>query len=138
MGIPYVRSKMQDLYERLGGGLDPEMMTEGQGDNMYRVRPALRGPTTTNPRSSAKITPRRRIGIILSWMFKALYPWVNLAYEVGTVGYDIAFAFGRTRWWRWWMALVGVEVVRSGAGDGSPGVLGSWLVSVFPWERDSR
>lgn len=39
VGIPYVRSKLQDLYERLGGGLDVEMM-ELQGedrDNIYRV-----------------------------------------------------------------------------------------------------
>jgi hypothetical protein len=39
VGIPYVRSKLQDLYERLGGGLDTEMM-ELQGedrDNIYRV-----------------------------------------------------------------------------------------------------
>ncbi|KAJ9114430.1 hypothetical protein QFC20_001573 [Naganishia adeliensis] len=119
VGIPYVRSKLQDLYERLGGGLDVDMMSMEGGqdrDNIYRI------------------TPRRRIAIFLAKSFKLLYPSLNLAYELMTVGYDISFAFGRTRWWRWWMALVGIEVVRSGAEDADAagslvGGLESWLAN---------
>lgn len=39
-----MRSKLQDLYERLGGGLDVEMMemeAVGDRDNLYRVRSPL-------------------------------------------------------------------------------------------------
>lgn len=49
-----------------------------------------------------------------------------------TVGYDISFAFGRTKWWRWWMRIVGIQVVRAGAVDELSGKgvgLNTWLVS---------
>lgn len=139
-----MRSKLQDLYERLGGGLDVGMMSMEGGqdrDNIYRVRTSPFTYTFVSLifRESLQITPRRRIAIFLAKSFKLLYPFLNLAYELMTVGYDISFAFGRTRWWRWWMALVGIEVVRSGAEDADAagslvGGLESWLVSVMQEE----
>lgn len=133
-----MRSKLQDLYERLGGGLDAEMMEmemAADRDSLYRVRSRLISPSSVLQLNTdnVQITPRRRMSIMLARTFKRVYPYLNLAYELMTVGYDISFAFGRTKWWRWWMRLVGIQVVRAGAVDELSGRafgLDTWLVSV--------
>ncbi|GHJ87550.1 hypothetical protein NliqN6_3952 [Naganishia liquefaciens] len=101
VGIPYIRSKAQDLYERLGT-IDPDTDT----DNSFRI------------------TPTHRLTRLFARVFRKCYPWINLAYELGTVTYDIGFAFGKGWGWRWWMRLIGIEVVRVSAdGQGRPGIL---------------
>lgn len=103
VGIPYIRAKLKDLYERLGGGVDPEIAN------------ARRENDPRGDLISRSSTLKRWI----LRLFKAVYPYLNLLYAMLDVGFDINYAFGNGEW-RWWMPICGVSVVRD---DGSASML---------------
>ncbi|KAH8089169.1 Pex12 amino terminal region-domain-containing protein, partial [Filobasidium floriforme] len=100
VGIPYVKAKMKDLYERLGGGLDPEI---------------ARARRENDPRGSI-ISTRSRLKNLIMKLFKLIYPYAALGYALLEVGYDVNYAFAARGEWRWWMKFVRVSGIRD---DGS-------------------
>jgi peroxin-12 len=89
VGIPYVRARIQDYYERLGGGQDPENLP----------------PDTITP-----TTPFERI-------FKRIYPYANLGFDATFLAYDLAYLFDCTQHYRPWHRLLGLRIERRDADD---------------------
>ncbi|KAF9263665.1 hypothetical protein L218DRAFT_327709 [Marasmius fiardii PR-910] len=49
--------------------------------------------------------------------FKALYPWINTAYETSLLVCNIAYLFDRTPFYRPWLAWIGIDIRRLGIDD---------------------
>jgi len=99
VGIPYLRSKAQDYYEDLGGGIDPEILDENANSRQIRA--------LTD--QSYKGRCRRA--------FKAAYPWLNMSWELWLLVFDVAYLFDRTPFYRPWLSWIGVDLRRLGMDD---------------------
>ena len=49
--------------------------------------------------------------------YKAAYPWMNTAFEVWLLVYNIAYLVERTPYYRPWLSWVGVDLRRVSADD---------------------
>jgi len=98
VGVPYARAKAQDYFEQLGGGVDTDLVDES---------PAARRLRT----SQMNVRNRLRQG------FKAIYPWANSAYELWLLGYNVAYLFDKTSFYRPWLAWIGLDLRRLGPDD---------------------
>ncbi|KAF7978348.1 hypothetical protein HWV62_36125 [Athelia sp. TMB] len=99
VGVPYLRARAQDYYEELGGGIDSDLMGDG---NETRQLQAL---TDQSLRGRLRRT------------FKAVYPWVNTTFEVWLLASNVAYLFDRTPFYRPWLGWVGVDLRRLGVED---------------------
>ncbi|EJT97716.1 hypothetical protein DACRYDRAFT_119374 [Dacryopinax primogenitus] len=97
VGVPYLRAKAEDVYEQLGGGLDPD----------------LAGAETSQPRQiSTSQTARARMLAAAKQAFKVAYPYANSAYHLWLFAWNIAYLFNKTSYYRPWLALIGVDLRR--------------------------
>ncbi|KAL8292902.1 hypothetical protein RQP46_000596 [Phenoliferia psychrophenolica] len=100
--IPYARSKAQDLYERLGGGVDSDLIRDSPAAQQHLLEtPPL----------------RERLSNALKSAFKATYPYANVGYELYLLAYNIGYLFEKTPYWRPWLSWMKVEVRRMSAED---------------------
>ena len=94
VGLPYLGAKLDDWWERNGGGVD---------DGLF----AFEAPDEAT-----------RTSKVLVELFKRTYPYAKTAWHVSLLGYNIAYLFDKTPYWRPWLALMRVDIRRMGAGDG--------------------
>ncbi|KAJ2933452.1 hypothetical protein H1R20_g3630, partial [Candolleomyces eurysporus] len=99
IGIPYVRAKMQDYFEELGGGISSDVMEESMDTRQIQMLTdqSLRGRF-------------RRA-------FKRLYPWLNMSFEGWLLIYNISYLFNQTPAYRPWLNWIGVDLRRLGIED---------------------
>lgn len=83
VGIPYLRARLDDAYDRWSAQEDPELAPEDQ----IELNTAQR-------------------------TFVRLYPWLSTAFEASLLAYDLAYLFNRTPYFRPWHKLLGVRVER--------------------------
>lgn len=50
-------------------------------------------------------------------LFKTLYPWANISFELWLVAWNISYLFDKTPFYRPWLAWIGVDLRRLGAAD---------------------
>ncbi|WWD20467.1 hypothetical protein CI109_104943 [Kwoniella shandongensis] len=91
VGLPYLRARTQDYYERLGGGRDEDDIMEDVPTGMA-------------------VTKGQRA-------FKLLYPYINLGIDLTFLGYDIAYLFDKSDSYRPWHRWLGLRVARRGPDD---------------------
>ena len=107
--MPYIRARAQDYYERLGGGQDPE--------NVSEESPEL-PVTTVNPSLTTCV-------FLFLWFlqyqraFKLVYPYANLALDLSFLSYDLRYLFGQSDAYRPWHSWLWLRVERRGPDDQS-------------------
>lgn len=84
VGVPYLRARLDDAYDRWSVQNDPELVADDQGVELTTAQKA----------------------------FVRVYPWVSTAWEATLLGYDLAYLFGKTPYFRPWHKLLGVRVER--------------------------
>ncbi|KLO07495.1 hypothetical protein SCHPADRAFT_945246 [Schizopora paradoxa] len=99
VAVPYLRAKLQDYYEALGGGIDTEELDEDMG--------TVPRPVVTHD------TLKER----LRHLFKKIYPWFNISFEMWLLCYNIAYLFDRSPYYRPWLSWIGVDLRRLGPED---------------------
>ncbi|GAA5919352.1 hypothetical protein JCM1841_004357 [Sporobolomyces salmonicolor] len=104
--LPYLRTKAQDWYERLGGGADADLFD----DNTSR-------PSLTGILRDPSLPLWTRLTTLLQALFKRLYPHLNLLYELYLLVFNLRYLFGKSPFWRPWFQLLGIEVRRMGQED---------------------
>ncbi|KAI9638709.1 Pex12 amino terminal region-domain-containing protein [Dioszegia hungarica] len=104
VGMPYLRARAQDYYERLGGARNAE---DGAEPEIVAVSRKQR-------------------------LFKFLYPYVNLAFDISLLGYDIAYLFDLSSDYRPWHRALGLRIRRRGEEDESPPSSSPSLLSRLP------
>ncbi|GAA6036988.1 hypothetical protein JCM8097_005493 [Rhodosporidiobolus ruineniae] len=108
--LPYLRTKVADLYERLGGGVDESLFSTSSGSSTSRP-----SPLSLLRDRSLPLLPRLCTASEAS--FKLAYPYANLLYEVYLLVYNLRYLFGKSPYWRPWFRWVGIEVRRMGQED---------------------
>ncbi|SCV67094.1 BQ2448_5740 [Microbotryum intermedium] len=98
--VPYFRSKAQDLYERLGGGVDSDLFSD----------------TPAGQRSQLRTPPHSYLDAAYG-MFRRGYPYANAAYELYLLSYNVRYLFNKSPYWRPWLSWMSVEVRRMSADD---------------------
>ncbi|OCF39681.1 hypothetical protein I317_06536 [Kwoniella heveanensis CBS 569] len=106
VGLPYVRARGQDYFERLGGGQGGAADEDG----------GERGLAATK-------TER---------VYKTLYPYVNAGVDLVFLGYDIAYLFEKTNSYRPWHRWLDIQVSRRGPEDDVDDNSGSLLSKLPP------
>lgn len=96
VAVPYLRAKAHDYYEQLGGGVSSDVLGDG---GSVRV-----------PSDETLANRWRRV-------YKKVFPWVNTAYEVWLLAYNVAYLFERSPFYRPWLAWIGVNLRRLGPED---------------------
>ena len=85
VAVPFALAKLDDLYERLAGGVEVVGGTE-------------------EPRSGPTAAAKRA--------FVAAYPAAHAAYHGIVLAYHFMYAFGKTRYYSPWLHLIGQEIKR--------------------------
>ncbi|BGP13626.1 hypothetical protein JCM10213_007802 [Rhodosporidiobolus nylandii] len=105
--LPYLRTKLADLYERLGGGVD-ESLFSSSGSSAPSPLSILRNPSKPL---------KERLQPAAEAAFKLAYPYANLGYELYLLIYNLRYLFGKSPYWRPWFRLLGIEARRMGQED---------------------
>ncbi|OWZ78711.1 peroxin-12 [Cryptococcus neoformans Tu401-1] len=88
VGLPYVRARAQDYFERLSGIENDEIQLDEDGEA-----------------SIQSLSKSQHI-------FKLLYPYLNLLLDISFLGYDIAYLFSKIPYWRPWYRLLNLRITR--------------------------
>ncbi|CCM04807.1 uncharacterized protein FIBRA_07000 [Fibroporia radiculosa] len=99
VGLPYLRTKAQEYYEDLGGGVHSEIMEESLANRRAQVL------------SEESLAGRLRRA------YKVVFPWLNTSFEVWLLVHNIAYLFERTSTYRPWLSWIGVDIRRVGVDD---------------------
>ncbi|PWN48209.1 hypothetical protein IE53DRAFT_389609 [Violaceomyces palustris] len=108
--LPYLQSKLRELWERNGGGLDElsdQLFDDDQGLGP-RARRVEQQPTSRRERVKKKLLA----------IFKTGYPYIGVLYQLWLLSYNVGYLFDRTPYWRPWLWFMRVDVRRMGGGDG--------------------
>ncbi|WVQ71349.1 hypothetical protein IAR50_000877 [Cryptococcus sp. DSM 104548] len=95
VGLPYVRARAQDYYERLAGG------GEGAEDNEGRVE------------DWPHVLTKKQLA------FKRIYPYANVALDASFLFHDIFYLFEKTYYYRPWHRWLNLRILRATPDDQS-------------------
>jgi len=104
VGLPYIRARADDAYERWSTQNDPELMLADQGPPLTRLQK----------------------------LFVSLYPVGVTVFEGTLLAYDFAYLFNKTDAYRPWHKWLGVRVQRAMDDDDGKGGLWSKLPPLLP------
>ncbi|KAI7899435.1 Pex12 amino terminal region-domain-containing protein [Cokeromyces recurvatus] len=102
VGLPYVKCRLDLLYQQISG-------RSILGDEQEEIEnEQLNDPT---------ILKKQKMMIRLKRLFKRVYPILNFLYYGSNLAYNIAYLFGKTRYYTPWLHLLGLEVKRMSMHD---------------------
>lgn len=119
MGLPYLRTKAQEYYEDLGGGVQSEVIEESLGSRQARA-------LSEEVRWSLPVSLVRKIENVgaaqtfagrLRRMYKTLFPLLNTTFEAWLLVRNVAYLFDQTPYYRPWLSWIGVDLRRVGIDD---------------------
>lgn len=106
VGLPYLRAKLDDIWERNGGGLTNTANLFGDD-------------RTSAPSFQDSSQPlMKRLETTLMQVFKTAYPYFKTLYQFWLLTYNVRYLFDKTPYWRPWLSLMRVDVRRVGPNDG--------------------
>ncbi|SPO20872.1 related to Peroxisome assembly protein 12 [Ustilago trichophora] len=107
VGLPYLGAKMEDVWERNGGGLSNTASLFGEDATSRFTDSSLpQHPLLKRLRTTAMET------------FKTTYPYLKTVYQLWLLTYNVRYLFDKTPYWRPWFSLMRIDVRRVGPNDG--------------------
>lgn len=106
MGLPYVKCRLDLLYQKVSGGSAASILGDSEREEME-------GEELANPDTK----PMRKLAIRLIRLFRKVYPIINFLYYGSNLAYNVAYLFGKTRYYTPWLHLLGLEVKRMSMND---------------------
>lgn len=104
VGLPYVKCRLDLFYQKVSGN------GSILGDNEQEE---LEDEELQNTETKAS----RKLMIRLIRLFKKVYPMINLLYYGSNLAYNVAYLFGKTRYYTPWLHLLGLQVQRMSMND---------------------
>ncbi|KAH9947260.1 cyclin-dependent protein kinase inhibitor [Amylocystis lapponica] len=99
VGLPYLRTKLQEYYEDLGGGISSDIIEESLATRQARA-----------------LSDETFVGL-LRRTYKAAYPWLNTGFELWLLICNISYLCNKTPFYRPWLSWMGVDIRRVGLDD---------------------
>ncbi|KAK9721538.1 ubiquitin-protein ligase peroxin 12 [Basidiobolus ranarum] len=105
IGLPYLKSKLDSLYEKVSGGSGALLF----GDE-FSALGRSQSPTE-------QLSSKEKFKARIKKLFKTIYPFINCAYHLAALGYNIGYLYDRTAFYTPWLRLIGVQVRRLDISD---------------------
>ncbi|KAG0227110.1 ubiquitin-protein ligase peroxin 12 [Actinomortierella wolfii] len=102
IGLPYIKCKLDEYYEKISGGEAARLF----GDDFAEEEDDLTGQPL-HARLKAKVIK----------VFKKVYPYVNAVYQLLILGHYIGYLYNKTAFYSPWLRIIGIEVKRMTAAD---------------------
>ncbi|KAG2171433.1 hypothetical protein INT43_009094, partial [Umbelopsis isabellina] len=106
VGLPYIKCKLDLLYEQVSGGASASLL----GENEQEIREI---EILNNPSASV----RTKAVVHLKRLFRKVYPVINMLYYGSNLCYNIGYLFGKTKYYTPWLRILGIEVKRMSMDD---------------------
>lgn len=106
VGLPYVKCRLDLLYQKVSGGSASSIL--GDNEQLEMENEELASPETSI---------KRKLVIRLMRLFKKVYPIINFLYYGSNLAYNVAYLFGKTKYYTPWLHLLGLEVKRMSMND---------------------
>ncbi|KAG2217287.1 hypothetical protein INT45_005389 [Circinella minor] len=106
VGLPYVKCRLDLFYSQISGGLSASIL--GGNEQEEREQEELLDMDTPT---------RRKLAIRLTQLFRKVYPYINMLYHGSNLAYNIAYLFGKTKYYSPWLHLIGLEIKRMSMAD---------------------
>ncbi|KAG2190482.1 hypothetical protein INT46_011699 [Mucor plumbeus] len=106
VGLPYVKCRLDLLYQKVSGGSASSIL--GDNEQLEMENEELASPETST---------KRKLVIRLMRLFKKIYPIINFLYYGSNLAYNVAYLFGKTKYYTPWLHLLGLEVKRMSMND---------------------
>ena len=100
MGVPYLKAKLDDLYEIRSGGA---------------IRYLSNSPLPSQPPKTA--TRREKLAFYMKRYFRLVYPYVNMGWYLAILGWHLQYLFGKTDYHSPLFKLTGLRIQRLGPHD---------------------
>lgn len=111
VGLPYAQTKLHDLWETIGGGVDagPEggLFGDDEETGSRAVFQDGGGPTSRI----------ERLRTLLKVCFRKGYPYAGAAWQLWLLAYNVGYLFEKTPFWRPWFKLMRMEIRRVASDD---------------------
>ncbi|KAJ2082072.1 ubiquitin-protein ligase peroxin 12 [Coemansia sp. RSA 988] len=111
VGLPMVKSRLDQLYERESGGEAARLL----GDAFTR-----RSDVQARGEAESMTSARQRLQtlkLVARRLFRQYYPHANFVYHMATMLYYVAYMFDRTGYSSPWLHILGLQVRRMSAAD---------------------
>ncbi|KAK3834060.1 MAG: Pex12 amino terminal region-domain-containing protein [Linnemannia gamsii] len=102
IGLPYVKCKMDEYYEKVSGGEAARLF----GDEFTQEEEDLTGQSLAVRTKAMALK-----------LFKKGYPFVNALYQLSILAHYIGYLYNKTPYYSPWLRLIGIEVKRMSAAD---------------------
>ncbi|KAI9319269.1 Pex12 amino terminal region-domain-containing protein [Dichotomocladium elegans] len=106
VGLPYIKCRLDLLYSKVSGGQTASLF--GRNEQEEEEEEEMSNPETT---------ARRKLLIRLTRLFRCIYPYINAGYYGANLAYNIAYMFGKTRYYTPWLHMIGLEIKRMSMAD---------------------
>lgn len=116
VGLPYIQTKLHDLWEQQGGGVDAEQGAlfgddeEPAQESSTARRTFVEGGTGIEARIA-------QVRLLLRKCFSKGYPYIGTAWQIWLLSYNVRYLFDKTPFWRPWLRLMRMDVRRVGPND---------------------
>lgn len=122
VGLPYVQTKLHDIWEREGGGLDEVEGDLFDDDEQQARAPARRSFTDVDQQTGigsggAAAARVRQLRTLLKICFRKGYPYVGTLWQLWLLSYNVRYLFDKTPFWRPWFAWMRMDIRRVGSDD---------------------
>lgn len=121
VGVPYLKAKVHDWWERNGGGVDDEALFDDEAEQQQQQE-STNGLTFTGKfdSSSEKPSIRARISALAATAkARALksYPYAATFWQLWILSYNVRYLFNHTPYWRPYLSFMKLEIKRVGPND---------------------
>ena len=119
VGLPYLRTKAQEYYEDLGGGIQSEVIEESLASRQARAlsEEVRWSPGVLRVRKTKERWCEQTVAGRLRRAYKTLFPLLNATFEGWLLVRNVAYLFDQTPYYRPWLSWIGVDLRRVGIDD---------------------
>ncbi|GAA5804438.1 Pex12 amino terminal region-domain-containing protein [Helicostylum pulchrum] len=104
VGLPYVKCRLDLFYQKVSG--NGSILGDNEQEELE-----------TEELQNTETKTSRKLMIRLIRLFKKVYPIINLLYYGSNLAYNVAYLFGKTRYYTPWLHLLGLQVQRMSMND---------------------
>jgi peroxin-12 len=115
VGLPYVQTKLHDLWEQEGGGVDADQGGLFADDEEHSEGTSARRAYVEQ--ETGRAANVARLKVLLRTCFRRGYPYLGTAWQLWLLSYNVRYLFDKTPFYRPWLRLMRMDIRRVGMND---------------------
>lgn len=131
--MPYLRAKGQDLFEQLGGSIEADLFSDEDDVDRYASVSSKFVSIIDSENMDLQLSPSDRRKAKLKDAFRTAWPYLNLSYELMLLGYNVAYIFAKTPFYRPWLQALRIDIRRASSDDLQAAASTAWPKKWRDW-----